>query len=161
MAAPASRGASSRPIEFPVPTKKIWVQTWTNVFPNGIVLPSKAFAMLTGWYLRWRKYQIMAATIPPTKTDKNRRPGPALMSTGTRLLSRKWRKTCSVKSSSTLRRSELVPTIVPKMIVVTASPQPLFFSSIPLITTFLSIAYHFIMLRQNPKPFRRATGEIW
>ena len=72
--APSSRGATSRPIDMPVPTIKICSSTCTMVCQTGIISPFTAFLTDGTFVLRVRNsHQITAAMAAPAVTEISRR----------------------------------------------------------------------------------------
>ena len=72
--APSSRGATSRPIDMPVPTMKICSSTCTMVCQTGISAPPTAFLTDGTVVVRVRSsHQITAAMEAPTVTEMRRR----------------------------------------------------------------------------------------
>lgn len=72
--APSSRGATSRPIDMPVPTMKICSSTCTMVCHTGINAPPTAFLTDGTVVVRVRSsHQITAAMEAPTVTEMRRR----------------------------------------------------------------------------------------
>lgn len=72
--APSSRGATSRPIDMPVPTIKICSSTCTMVCQTGISAPPTAFLTDGTVVVRVRSsHQITAAMEAPTVTEIARR----------------------------------------------------------------------------------------
>lgn len=72
--APNSRGATSRPIDMPVPTMKICSSTCTTVCQIGIISPFTAFLTDGTFVLRVRNsHQITAAMAAPAVTEISRR----------------------------------------------------------------------------------------
>ena len=72
--APSSRGATSRPIDMPVPTMKICSSTCTMVCQAGISAPPTAFLTDGTFVARVRNsHQITAAIEAPAVTEMSRR----------------------------------------------------------------------------------------
>ena len=81
--APSSRGATSRPIDMPVPTIKICSSTCTMVCQTGISAPPTAFLTDGTVVVRVRSsHQITAAMEAPTVTEIARRMAGTLNGTG-------------------------------------------------------------------------------